>query len=138
MKIFTIFGGFWGQNQVSWQISATTFFNSFPSIFFLFSTFNSKMSKNTCKLRHKVRNGQNLPHESPIFTNYFLKSNFTYNLSHFSACLRPHYQNIFFLNDFVLFSIVNSRMSKNMCIWRQKLCNVKTGVGPTFTWSNEP
>ena len=23
-------------------------------------------------------------------------------------------------------------MSKNMCIWRQKLCNSKTGVGPTF------
>ena len=25
-----------------------------------------------------------------------------------------------------------------MCIWRHKLCNSKTGVGPTFTWSNEP
>ena len=25
-----------------------------------------------------------------------------------------------------------------MCIWRHKLCNAKTGVGPTFTWSNEP
>ena len=29
-------------------------------------------------------------------------------------------------------------MSKNMFIWRHKLCNSKTGVGPTFTWSNEP
>ena len=29
-------------------------------------------------------------------------------------------------------------MSMNMCIWRHKLCNAKTGVGPTFTWSNEP
>ena len=28
-------------------------------------------------------------------------------------------------------------MFKNMCIWRHKLCNSKTGVGPTFTWSNE-
>ena len=29
------------------------------------------------------------------------------------------------------------RISRNMCIWHQKLCNAKTGVGPTFTWSNE-
>jgi hypothetical protein len=36
-----------------------------------------------------------------------------------------------------LFSILNSRISKNMCICRHKLCNSKTGVGPTFTWSNE-
>ena len=28
-------------------------------------------------------------------------------------------------------------MSMNMCIWRHKLCNAKTGVGPTFAWSNE-
>ena len=37
-----------------------------------------------------------------------------------------------------LFSSLNSRMSMNMCIWRHKLCNAKTGVGPTFTFSNEP
>ena len=24
-----------------------------------------------------------------------------------------------------------------MCIWHHKLCNAKTGVGPTFTWPNE-
>ena len=65
-------------------------------------------------------------------------SHFMYNLSHFSTNLRPHYQNSFFLNTFLLFSTLNSRMSKNMCIWRHKLCNAKTGVGPTFTWSNEP
>ena len=29
-------------------------------------------------------------------------------------------------------------MSCDMCIGRHKLCNAKTGVGPTFTWSNEP
>ena len=27
-------------------------------------------------------------------------------------------------------------MSRNMCIWRNKLCIAKTSVGPTFTWSN--
>ena len=32
------------------------------------------MSRNMCNLRHKVRNGQNLPHESLNFANYlFLK-----------------------------------------------------------------
>ena len=56
------------------------------------------------KLRHKVRNGQNLPHESPNFTNHFFQSNFKYNLSNFSTSLRPHYQNSFFLNN--LFSFV--------------------------------
>ena len=39
----------------------------FPKHFFLFSTLNSRMSRNTRKLRHKVRNGHNLPHESPNF-----------------------------------------------------------------------
>ena len=29
-------------------------------------------------------------------------------------------------------------MSINICIWRHKLYNAKTCVGPTFTWSNEP
>ena len=50
------------------------------------------------KMRHKVCNGQNLPHESLNFTNYFFQSDFTYNLRHFSPSLRPHYQNSFFLN----------------------------------------
>ena len=63
--------------------------------FFLFSTLNSKMSKNWCKLRHKLRNGQNLPHESPNFTNYFFLCNFTHNFGHFSTSLRPHYINSF-------------------------------------------
>ena len=58
----------------------------------LFSTQNSKMSWNMCKLRHKVRNCQNLPHKSLNFTNYFFKSNFTYNLGHVSPNLRPNYQ----------------------------------------------
>ena len=48
------------------------------------------------KMRHKVRNGQNLPHESPNFTNYFFQSDFTYNLGHFLTSLRPYYQNSFF------------------------------------------
>ena len=43
-----------------------------------------------------------------------------------------------FSKYFFLFSTLSFRMSNNMCIWRHKLCNSKTGVGPTFTWSNEP
>ena len=75
----------------------------FPN-FFLFSTLNSKLSRNMCKMRHKVPNGQNLPHESPYFTNHFFQSNFTHDLSHFATSLRPHYHNSFFLNIF--FSIL--------------------------------
>ena len=61
-----------------------------------FYTLNYKMSRNMRKMSHKVRNGQNLPHESPNFTNYFFGSNFTYKLSHVSTSLRPHYWNSFF------------------------------------------
>ena len=138
MKTFKIFGGFWGQNYLFWQISETRFSKQFSLKFFcLFSTPNSKTSRNIRKMRHKVRNGQNLPRESPNFTNNFFQSDFTYNLRHFSTSLRPHYHNSFFLNKcFVFYSKLP--MSKHMCIWRHKLCNSKTGVGPTFTWSNEP
>ena len=74
----------------------------FPKHFFI---VQSKMSRNMCELRHRVRNGQNLLHESPNFRNYFFLSNFTDNLVHFSTSLRPHYQyrffpSIFFLNVF--------------------------------------
>ena len=50
-----------------------------------------------CKLRPKVRNGQNLPHESPNFTNFFFRSNFIYNFSHVFTGLTPHYKTVFFL-----------------------------------------
>ena len=49
-----------------------------------------------------------------------------------------HITKTVFSKYFFLFSILNSRMSRNMGIWRHKLCNSKTGVGPTFTWSTEP
>ena len=133
MKTFTIFGGFWGRNQFFLYIYETTFSKQLV----LFSILHSKMSRNVCQLRHKVRNGQHLPHESPNFRNYLFPSDFTDNLVNLSTSLGPHQQNSFFLNFFLLFSSLNSRMSRNMCIWRNKLCNAKTGVGPTFTRSNE-
>ena len=104
---------------------------------FLFSILHSKMSRNMCKLCHKVRNGQNLPHESPNFREEkkFLSKG-TDNLVHFSTSLRPHYQNSFSWIFFFGLTL-NPRMSMNMCIWRHNLCNGKTGVGPTCTWSNE-
>ena len=67
----------------------------FPKQSFLFSILNSKLSWNIGNLRPKLRNGQNLPHECPNFTNHFFKSNFTYNFSHVSTSLTPHYQNSF-------------------------------------------
>ena len=93
------------------------------------------MSRNMCKLRHKVRNDQNLPNESPNFRNFFCLDNFMDNLVHFFTSLRQHYH--FFFIFFFCFSTLKSRMSRNMCIWHHKLCNVKMGVGLTFTWSND-
>ena len=66
---------------------------------FLFSSTNSKMSRNMCNLRHKMHNDQNLPHESPNFTNYLLQTNFTYNLGHLSTSLTPDFRNSFFPNN---------------------------------------
>ena len=103
----------------------------FPKQLFLFSILHSKLSRNMCKLCHKVRNGQNLPYESPNFRNHFFLSNFTDSLVHFSTSLETTLPKQFF------FSTLRSRMSKNMCICFHKLCNAKTGVSPTFTWSNE-
>ena len=68
---------------------------------------------------------------------FFSLNNFKDNLGNYSTSVRPHYPNSFFLKTFFLFSTLKSRMSKNMCFWRHKLCNAKTGVGPNFTWSNE-
>ena len=62
--------------------SETTFLNSFPSIFFLFSSLNSKKSRNMCNLRHKVRNGYFYPHGSPnfkIFQSMFSNTIFAFH-----------------------------------------------------------
>ena len=75
----------------------------FPIFLLLFSTLNSKMSRNMCKLCHKVRKVQNLPHKSPHFTNYSFCSHFTYNFSHFSTSLRQHYHNSFSKYFFFVF-----------------------------------
>ena len=81
MKACTIFGGFWGQHWFFQQISETTFSKLFLLCFVcLFSTLISKLSRN---MRHKVRNGQNLPHESPKLRNNLFLSNLLDNLSPF-------------------------------------------------------
>ena len=85
MKAFTIFGGLWGQNQFLLQISETTFSKQISLIFFC--NVHSKMFRNMYKLRQKVRNGQNLPQESPNFRNYFFLSNFMDNLVRFFTSL---------------------------------------------------
>ena len=98
-------------NRPFFQKYETIFSNSFLKK--MFSILNSRMSKNVSQLGHKVFNGQNLTMEIQFF-----KGNITDNLCHF-------------------FTHLNSRMSRNMRKLRHKLGNAKTGVGPTFTWSNE-
>ena len=93
------------------------------------------MSRNMCKLYRKVCHGQNLPHESPNFTKPFFQSNFAYNLGHVSTSVRPHYKNIFFLFKYIFFSTPGCLKTY---VFGVTLCNAKMGVGPTFTWSNEP
>ena len=75
LKSWTDFGD---KTGCSGRFLRPHFQNSFPQTFYI-SIVNSKMSRSMCNLRHKVRNGQNLPHESPNFTNYFFICNFSDN-----------------------------------------------------------
>ena len=71
----------WDKASASSKFLRPHYQTVFLKHFFLFSTPNSKMSRNMCNLRPKVRNGQNIPHESPNFTDYFFLSKFTYILA---------------------------------------------------------
>ena len=67
------------------------FQNRFPNFFFvLFCSLNSKMSRNMCKWRHKVRKDSILCPWSSNFWNNFFLSIFSDNLSHFFTNLRSH------------------------------------------------
>ena len=49
----------------------TTFLKQFSKFFAsLFSSLNSRTSKNMCKLRHQISNGKNLSHGSPNFKHF--------------------------------------------------------------------
>ena len=110
------------------------FQNSFALTWF-FSTFRSRMSRNRCKLRHKLHNDQNIPPLSPFFFTYIFQSIFIDNWGHFFTNLRPNNPNIFFITFFFPLGI---KMSKNMCKLRHKLCTAKNRVAIRFTWQNEP
>ena len=86
------------------------------------------------KLRHKLCNSQNISPWSPNFLNYILPTNFRNNLGHFPTNLRQHYQKMVFSTFLLLFSILSSKMSRNMCKLRHKLWNAKNRVAFRFTW----
>ena len=119
-----------------WKIRDHLFKTVFPKFFCLFCNLNSKMSRNICKWRQKLRNGPILPPWSPNIWNYVFLSIFMDHLSNFSP-IWDHIIKTVFSTQFVMFSIPISRISRNMCKWRQKLQNIKKSVGPPFTWWNE-
>ena len=96
------------------------------------------MSRNMRKMRQKCVTAKIYPMKVRILQIIIFKVTLRTILVIFPQVWDHIFQNSFFEIFFVLFSILNSRMSKDMCIWRHKLCNSKTGVDPTFTWSNEP
>ena len=115
-----------------WQIWDYIFKTVFPKVFVLFCNLQSKMSRNMCKWRHKVRNGPIFPPWSPTFWNNFFWSIFTDNLSHFfhnsETTFKRVGENIFFYTIFLNSYIPISRISRNMCKWRHKFQNVKALV----------
>ena len=69
------------------------------------------------------------------FRNFFILSNLTDNLGHDYTNLWSHYQTIFF-KGFFCFTILSSRISRDMCKLHHKWKNPKNCVGPTFTLLN--
>ena len=69
-KAFITFGRLEGQNYFFLWIYETPFSKKVLAIFFICFILNSKIYKDMYNLRHKVRNGQNLPQGN--FNNYFL------------------------------------------------------------------
>ena len=70
-------------------------------------TLNSKMSRNMCKLHHKVRNGQNLPHICQNFRKYFSKSNLRTSLAIFQQVWDHNTKTVCPKTFFVLFSTLS-------------------------------
>ena len=90
------------------------------------------MSRNMCKWRHKVRNSQILPPWSPNYLNFFSSK---YIYGKFKPSFLQIWEQIIktvFFYGFFLFSIPSSRISRNMCKWRNKLQNVKKGRWSPF------
>ena len=116
------------------------FMTVFPEDFFLFSTLNSKTSKNKRKCVTKCVTAKIYPMKVRILQIIFSKWLYVQfkPFFHKSETALPKQFFLIFFFYFLFFFILNSRMFKNMCIWCHKLCNSKMGVGPTFTWSNEP
>ena len=102
------------KNSSSGRFLRPHFQNSFPQIFFWFSTRNSKM----CKLRHNaiMHNGQNLPHENPNFTKKLnsLYVQFKQFFNKFETTLPKQFFSKYFL---LLFSTLNSRLVASQLTW---------------------
>ena len=131
MKAFTTFGRFWGPNQFFFYISETLYSKQFSlNKLFLLSNLNPKISRNMCKLRHKVRTAKIYSMKVQILETIFFSVIYRTTQAIFPQVSDK--SNKTFYSFFFLFFTPNSMMSKNMRIWHHKLFNAKTGVGPTF------
>ena len=77
--------------------SESTFQTVFPKQFSFFSSLNSRMSINICKLHQQVCNSQNLLHVSKFFLYFLFSKKLKKQFRIFYTILRLDYQNrVFF------------------------------------------
>ena len=112
--------------------SETTFSKQFSlKVFVCFFILNSRMSRNMCKMRHKVRNSQNIPPLNQIWQ-------IIQTINAIFTQIWDHIIITFFSKHFFLFSTQSYKMSLNVCKLCHKLHNAKTWVAIRLTWQNEP
>ena len=85
------------------------------------------MSRNMCKLRHKLRNSKKILLEVQISEIIFFQAINQTILDIFSQIL-DHITKTVFSNLFLLFFTLSFKMYRNMCKLRYKLRNVKNLV----------
>ena len=107
------------------------------SFFWLFSTWNWRFSRNMCQLLHKLCSSQNISPWCSNFEIIFFKAIKQTILDIFPQIWDQITKTVF-SNFCLLISTLSSKMSRNMCILRYKLCNVKNWVALRLTWKNEP
>ena len=89
---------FYGQVRQLFHISEPTFTKKFFKLEFLFPVLDSMVSKNICKLRHKLKNSKNLPELTWSWQN---KPWYKTNLFQTTICCKKFYGSIPLISNLI-------------------------------------
>ena len=103
----------------------------------MISIFSLILSRNMCKLHHKLRYAKIYPLEVPIYKLFYSMS-FHGQFRKLFHVSEPTLSKQFFSKLEFLFSVLGSMVSKNICKLRHKLKNSKNLPELTWSWQNKP